>query len=161
MEIRRATIQDKNKIVTLMDEFNNYYYDNNIFSEEFLPFWEYKDKQAIFDETAQEWLTKSEYMLFVAEENGEIIGYICGQVKERKPRVLDKEGYINDWFVKEGKRKKGVGMKLYKTLIEQFKEQKCNRLGLLTNTRNKETIDFYHKLGFIDESLTMVKQEVE
>jgi ribosomal protein S18 acetylase RimI-like enzyme len=92
------------------------------------------------------------------EEEGEIIGYIVGQIRDRNPRVMDKEGYINDWFVKKKWRSKGVGMTLYNTLLKEFKSQACNRLGLYTNIRNKKTIDFYHKLGFIDESLTMVKK---
>lgn len=158
MKIRKASIEDKNEIIKLLDEFNEYYFEEKIFSEEFIPFWEYKDKDSIFEETAQEWLTKPEYFFFVAEEEGEIIGYIVGEVRERKPRVLDKEGYINDWFVKKEWRSKGVGRSLYSSLIEEFKNQACNRLGLYTNIRNKKTIDFYHKLGFIDESVTMVKE---
>lgn len=158
MKIREASIEDKDEIVRLLDEFNEYYFVEKIFSEEFIPFWEYKNKQKIFNETAQEWLTKPEYFFFLAEEEGKIIGYIVGEIKEREPRVLDKEGYINDWFVKKKWRSKGVGTSLYNALLEEFKDQACNRLGLYTNTRNKKTIDFYHKLGFIDESLTMVKK---
>lgn len=158
MTIRLATTQDKEQIIHLMDEFNNYYYDEKIFSEAFLPFWEYKNKLKTFSETAEEWLTKPEYFIFIAEEDKEVVGYIVGQVKERKPRVLDKEGYIHDWFVSKNWRQKGIGKQLYKTLLEEFKKMQCNRLGLLTNIGNKNTIDFYHTLGFIDESLTMVKK---
>src|SRR6185312_14941544 len=109
MIIRKANIQDKEQIISLMDGFNNYYYDEKIFSEDFLPFWEYKDKQKIFKETAQEWLTDSSFFVFLAEEKNVLIGYIVGYVKKREPRVLDKEGYINDWFVSKGYRNKGVG----------------------------------------------------
>lgn len=158
MIIRRAKIKDKERIIKLMDEFNSYYYNEKIFSEDFLPFWEYKDKFKTFNEAAEEWLNKSQYMMFVAEENNEIVGYICGQVKNRIVRTLDKEGYINDWFVSRDWRHKGIGMQLYTTLIEEFKKQGCNRLGLLTNVRNQQAIYFYHKLGFIDECLTLVKK---
>lgn len=158
MKIRKASIEDKDELVKLLDEFNEYYFEEKIFSEEFIPFWEYKDKQAIFNETVQEWLTNPEYFFFVAEEERKIIGYIVGQIKDRDPRVMDKEGYINDWFVKKKWRSKGVGMSLYNMLLKEFQDQACNRLGLYTNIRNKKTIDFYHKLGFIDESLTLVKK---
>ena len=157
MIIRNATATDKEQLVQLMHEFNDYYYDEHIFTEEFLPFWEYKNAQKIFEETATEWLSNSAYFVFVSEENNEIIGYIVGHVKERAPRVLDKEGYIDDWFISKNWRHKGVGRQLYKSLLDEFKKRDCNRLGLLTNIHNKATIDFYHKLGFIDESLTLVK----
>ncbi|HEX7042908.1 MAG TPA: GNAT family N-acetyltransferase [Patescibacteria group bacterium] len=158
MDIRRATIEDKEEIVRLMDEFNNYYYEENIFSEDFIPFWEYKDKMATFEEAADEWLSHSKFIMYAAFENGKMVGYICGEVKDRKVRVMDKEGYINDWFVSKNFRNKGVGMALYKRLVEDFKNAGCNRLGLLSNVNNKNTIAFYHKLGFIDDSVNMVKK---
>lgn len=158
MIIRKVTIEDTEQIVRLMDEFNTYYYENKIFPEEFKPLWEYKDKNKTFQEAAEEWLAGSEFIMFAAEENGQLIGYICGQVKDRKVRVIDKEGYINDWFVSKDWRHKGVGMQLYTNLLGEFKKQGCNRLGLLTNVHNKETIDFYHKLGFIDDSINMVQK---
>lgn len=157
MNIRRATHEDKDFLVQLLNEFNNYYYEEKVFSVEFLPFWEYKDKQAIFTETVEQWL-KPEYLFFVAEADDKLVGYICGEVRERKPRVLDREGYINDWFVKKEWRNQGVGMSLYQILVDEFKKQGCNRLGLYTNVRNQKTIELYHKLGFIDESLTLVKK---
>lgn len=158
MIIRNATTTDKEQLVQLMHEFDDYYYDEHIFTEEYLPFWKYKNKQKIFEETATEWLSDPSYLVFVSEENNELTGYIVGHVKERSPRVLDKEGHIDDWFVSKNWRHKGIGRQLYKKLLEEFKKHNCNRLGLLTNIRNKPTIDFYHKLGFIDESLTLVKE---
>lgn len=158
MIIRKATIQDKEQIVKLMNEFNDYYYDEGIFSREFKPLWEYKDKFATFEEAAEEWLSQPQFIMFVAEENDQLIGYICGQIKDRKPRVLDKEGYINDWFVSKNWRGRGVGKQLYQPLLDEFRAAKCNRLGLLTNIHNKNTIAFYHTLGFIDDSINMVKK---
>lgn len=156
MTIRKATIQDKEALMHILNEFNDYYYDEHIFSKEYLPFWEYKDKQAIFTETVEKWFTEPGYIIFIAEENGEIVGHICGQVRERKPRILDKEGYVHDFFVQKEWRGKGIGTRLFNALLDVFKEQHCNRLGILTNVGNKKTIDFYHNLGFIDEALTMV-----
>lgn len=158
MIVRKATQKDKKQFIKLMDMFNDYYHDENIFSEEFKPFWEYKDKEKTFPETAEEWLSNKTYFVFVAEENHLLVGYIVGHVKERKPRVLDREGYIDDWFVDTPWRSKGIGSLLYDHLIKKFKEQNCNRLGLLTNIHNTKTINFYHALGFIDESLSMVKK---
>jgi ribosomal protein S18 acetylase RimI-like enzyme len=158
MIIRPAVLADKDSIVLLMDEFNTYYYQEHILSEEFQSFWEYKDKKKTFEKAAEMWLSDPKYIFFVAEENGKIVGYICGFAKERDPRVLDREGYIDDWFVSGDVRGNGVGRQLYEALLEKFKEKGCNRLGLLTNIGNKKAIDFYHRLGFIDESLTMVKK---
>jgi len=158
MNIRKAKHEDKKQLIKLMDEFNDYYYENNIFSPEFKPFWEYKDKIAIFTETVEEWLTDKKHYMFVSEERKHLLGYICGHVQNRAPRVLDKEGYIDDWFVRKNWRSKGLGRALFDALVKEFKKEHCNRLGLLTKVGNKHAIDFYHKLGFIDESLTMVRK---
>lgn len=157
MTIRKATIQDKDQILKLVKEFDDYFAKNNLFSEEVKPFTEYKDKDALFIKVIEDWLDNSKYFVFVAEENEQIVGHIVGEVVEKSDRVMDKEGSIDEWFVTEDYRHHGVGRELYDALVDVFKQQKCNHIGLKVYSANKETIDMYRKIGFKDLELTMVK----
>lgn len=42
--------------------------------------------------------------------------------------------------------------------MEQFKKAECQRVGLKAYAVNKETIDMYHRMGFIDVDVYMTKQ---
>ena len=97
-------------------------------------------------------------MAYVAENQGELIGYICGIVKEKQYRKINKEGFIEDWFVLEEYRHQGVGKKLYDTLLGEFKKAGCQRIALQAYTANKEAIDMYHRMGFMEMELELVKE---
>lgn len=98
------------------------------------------------------------YFFFVAEDNGNVNGYICGTVKIKNFQVEDTEGAIKKWFVSEVYRHKGVGNQLYEALIEEFKKAHCTHVALKVFVDNKTTIAMYHKMGFIDLELTLVKK---
>ncbi len=158
MIIRKAVISDKRQLLNLFNEFDEYFTIHHLFSEKFLPFTKYKDKNKIFNEVVEDYIQKPEYYLFVAENNKELVGYICGSIKNIDCRVLDKEGSIEDWFVKEEWREKGVGKQLYDQLIDVFQKENCTHLGLRVFCANTDVIKMYHKMGFIDAELRMVKK---
>ena len=157
MIIRKATIEDKEQIVSLVTEFDDYFAKSHLFSAEILPFTVYKNKNSLFESVVTEWLSDPKYFVFVAEDGGKVLGHIVGEIVEKKDRVLDKEGCIDEWFVAESARHKGVGRQLYNLLIEVFREQNCNHIGLKVYSANVDTIDMYHKMGFLDLEMTMVK----
>lgn len=155
MIIRKAIILDKAQLLVLFQKF--YEYLNGLFSAEFLLFTKYKDKEKTFSEVLELWLNNLEYTVFVAEENNQLIGYVCGTVKNKPLRVLDKEGSIVEWFVEEQWRGKGIGKKLYEELFEDFKKAKCTHLGLRVYTANNSAINLYRKNGFIENESSFVK----
>ncbi len=123
-----------------------------------MPFTAYKNKEQLFKSVVDNWIGNKENFVFVAEENGKLIGHIVGSIQNKNDRVLDKEGSIDEWFVEESFREQGVGMLLYHALLEVFKENDYNRLGLKVYSANKNTIEMYHRMGFLDLELTMVKK---
>lgn len=155
MVVRRSVSSDKDQLLVLFKKFDNYL--KKLFSEEFFPFTIYKDKDRTFSNILELWLTNPEYFIFVAEENNQIIGYICGTVKNKPLRVLNKEGSIEEWYVEEKYRGKGMGKQLYEELLKEFKKAGCTHLGLRVYTANNSAINIYRKMGFIDSELTMVK----
>jgi ribosomal protein S18 acetylase RimI-like enzyme len=86
------------------------------------------------------------------------VGYITGNINERKSRVFDKEGYIEDWFVEENDQGKGVGRKLMEELIKEFKNKGVNYLKLGVYAGNDKIIQMYRLMGFIDSDLALVKR---
>lgn len=158
MIIRRATKEDKEQILTLIYEFDEYFAKNKLFSDEILPFTQYKDKEKLFESVVGAWLSNPENFVFVADDNGKIVGHIVGSIQMKNDRILDKEGLIDEWFVTESARGTGIGKQLYDALLEVFKEKNCNHVGLKVYSANKNTINLYHKMGFLDLELTMVKK---
>ena len=158
MTIRPATKEDKKQILKLIHEFDEYFAHEHLFLGEILPFTEYKNKNELLESVVDNWLQNEENFIFVADENASLVGYIIGSIQAKKERILDKEGSIDEWFVTESERSTGIGRLLYNALLRVFKENNCNHIGLKVYSTNKNTIDMYHKMGFMDLELTMVKK---
>lgn len=158
MIIRKAKIEDGEELIQFLNDFVQYHHENNIISSELAPFEEYRDKDNYFKEVVAEYLNKDKFYTFVAEEDNKLVGYICGYTEERPSRIFNKKGMVEDWFVKEEYRNKGVGNELLDALIEKFKGDKCTHLYISAFANNRETIDKYHKMGFIDMDLSLVRK---
>lgn len=104
-------------------------------------------------------LFKKKMVVFVAQQDEKIIAYISGKIEKREGKILDTEGYIDDWFIRKDFRNKGLGKKLFDAIVEEFRNRKCTHLGLTVYTENKKALDFYHHLGFKD-FMFMLKREI-
>ena len=72
----------------------------------------------------------------MAEENNILLGYICGLIIQKPPhKKLNKEGYIQDWFVSIPYRGKEIGMQLFNKILNQFKNEGSTHIGLDTFCR--------------------------
>jgi ribosomal protein S18 acetylase RimI-like enzyme len=158
MNMRKAEYSDKDALIKLLHEFDEYYLKNNILSKEILEFEEEKDQDKDFEMCIVEYISSEKYLTYVAEENGNLIGYICGYIKNRPSKVLDKKGFVEDLFVKEEYRNNAIGKQLLSTLTDIFKNKGCTLLGLEVYASNQKSIDIYHKMGFIDEDISMTKR---
>jgi ribosomal protein S18 acetylase RimI-like enzyme len=96
--------------------------------------------------------------IFVAEDNGKLIGYIYGQIINKPKMKLGRIGVIEDWFVEEKYRRRMTGEMLWDKLIAWFRDKKCNRLELDVYPTNKKAIKIYHRLEFIDKSIIMTRK---
>ncbi|HEV2339588.1 MAG TPA: GNAT family N-acetyltransferase [Patescibacteria group bacterium] len=157
MLIRKAIKKDKQQLLFLIQQFALYYDQEEIFPKTLMPFIQSKDKEKTLAEFAKKFIEDPQYFTFVAELDGKLVGYICGDIKEKSYRILDKEGFIEDWFVLKEQRRKGVGNALYRALIATFRKETCNRIGVSAYYANSKAIALYHTLGFLDYDLTLVK----
>ena len=93
----------------------------------------------------------------VADENNMLLGFISGEINERKNKVYNREGYVIGWFVKDGSQNHGVGKKLFDALREEFTNADCTHIGLDTNIENTHAIQIYEHMGFTKKLVTFFK----
>src|SRR3989344_2758272 len=92
---------------------------------------------------------KSYAIKIMAEENNAILAsaylYIMFNDLHKEPF-----GFLENVFVKEESRGKGIGSKLVEAVIAEAKRQNCYKLIGTSRYENPEVHAFYNKLGFKD-----------
>lgn len=97
--------------------------------------------------------------IYVAEEEGKILGYAFCIFQENNSNLLThiKTLYIDDLCVLEGIRGKGVGTKLYQHVIKIAKQSGCYNVTLNVWACNEEAKTFYEKCGLHVQKIGMEK----
>jgi len=93
-------------------------------------------------------LADSNIHVLLAEVDGEIIGYVQGEVMRRSeylPRIV---GQVSLMYVVKQFRRKGVGTRLMKELCKFFDSNRAEDLTVRYIIGNKEAEGFWRKLGF-------------
>ena len=97
---------------------------------------------------------------FVAEENGNILGYIEFAIEKNEPSQFFKVkqyGWIECIVIDEKIKGKGIGQKLFDYAIGLFREKKIRFVRLSVFLKNKGARDFWKKNGFWEDSLEMIR----
>ncbi len=90
-------------------------------------------------------LSKPDNGVFVADVNGEVVGYVfCDVIKEGNGNTL----YIDDLCVDPSVRRMGIGRLLIDKTREYAKEKNCDFLMLNVWEFNKNAVRFYEEYGF-------------
>ncbi len=84
--------------------------------------------------------------LFLAEENGAPTGFVTAWLEDHFAR-------IGDLYVAEADRRHGTGQALVETVIENLRARGATHLFL---NANPQSLAFYEKLGFREESRNLV-----
>lgn len=143
--IRKITVQDKSFFLEAADEF---YHSEAV--EKPLPM---EKLTAVFDE-----MMRSEVFLegFILEYNGERAGY-CVTSKAFQTEAGGITLWIEDIYIKEPYRSKGLGKELFEFLFRHF-EGKVKRYRLEAEPDNKPAMNLYLKNGFrVLEYMQLVK----
>lgn len=90
---------------------------------------------------------KSTVIKFTIEDCGEVAGraylYLIYNDLHKEPY-----GYLEDVFVEEKFRSKGIGSQLVKAVIDEAKVRGCYKLVGTSRNSRAEVHEFYKKLGF-------------
>jgi GNAT superfamily N-acetyltransferase len=85
-------------------------------------------------------------LLLVAREKDAIVGVALAVYTPSAE--LGRVMTVNDFFVRPEHRRKGVGRKLVKRLVEECKRMKIDEIGLEVLHRNKTAAAFWNLVGF-------------
>ena len=135
--IRRSRKQDIFAVQKLMDLLNHT--RENYFAKENRPFHQRTKQYSRLNEKN----LKREIFL-VVESGGVIAGFARGSVDHRSHHKLEKLGYIDEIYVKEEYRGKGLGKKLLSALANEFKQRKCDHIATHTDWENTIAQKLYH-----------------
>jgi aminoglycoside 6'-N-acetyltransferase I len=86
--------------------------------------------------------------VFVAEADGNIVGFASGQASSREDYSPSKVASIENVFVREAYRKRGIGKRLVKELCRFFDSMKAEQVTLRYILGNREAECFWTQLGF-------------
>lgn len=96
--------------------------------------------------------------IFVAESDGEVLGYaFCIFVQHKDNNILTdvKTLYIDDLCVDENIRGKGIGKALYNFVVEYAKKCGCYNVTLNVWADNKHALAFYESIGLHKQKIGM------
>jgi GNAT superfamily N-acetyltransferase len=108
-----------------------------------------KDFERKFKTSLRRNMGRRDFITLKAVCGSEIAGIISGEIQHKVSyRKLKKVGYIQELFVAERYRNKGIATMLIAELLRWFKRKGVRHAEVIAVSRNKGANDFYTKLGF-------------
>lgn len=145
MKVRPVTRTDISRLVELMIAFARYdgsAGEINIDSK--------KLEEVLFFE-------QPELYTIVGEEDGAVVAFL-NYFYNYSSFELKKCIWVEDVFVSESARRKGIGDALFDYVRQEAKTSDCARVEWLVRRNNQSGIDFYNKLGAeVDDGTIYVK----
>ncbi len=130
MAIRKAKSEDYNQLMVLYNDFvgEDRYSKHN-------------------GDSFKEVLKSPDNYVFVAEENGKIIGFATASIRILV-RYVKPIAELDELFVVEEFRKHGIGKKFMQKIEEIAKKRDCYRLYIASASRFEVAHKFYGGLGY-------------
>lgn len=142
--LRDARVKDGEKALPVWDEFMNYH--RRISSLDF----EMVDKaremwRKYFERHVRSRIRKA----IVAEWDGEIVGFLLGEIQKRPPIfTTSRQAYVDSVGVLESKRNQGIATMMLDAFAEWAREKKMPYIMLNVAVENDAAIRCYAKRGF-------------
>ena len=104
----------------------------------------------------QQLLADQRYVCFVAEFGGTILGYCAGVIENQAP-IFKVSTYcaVNEIFVEERFRRRGIGRSLMMLLFEQIRSMGIHWVNVSLLGKSLDSKLFLEKLGFNQGSVEM------
>jgi ribosomal protein S18 acetylase RimI-like enzyme len=152
MKVRRAEAKDIQEILKLNKKLFDF---EQAFGKQYNMDWTYSQVgKTYFDKR----ISDKNGICLVAEEEKKIIGYLMSYVGKYPYRTDIWMAEIENMFVEESYRRKGVGRALVKALLKTLKERKVRRMKVEARCPNEQALQFYKAVGFSDFNLILERE---
>ena len=143
MDIITASESHIPTMVELWNEFMDYHRDiQPVYTRA-------EDAGTKFGEHLKGLMESNDAQVLVALDRGEAIAYSIAQISKRPPVFREAEfAFISDLGVRSDYRRRGVGERMLKEILEWFKSRNMKRIELLVLSENKAGVSFWRKHGF-------------
>ncbi|MBI5028917.1 MAG: GNAT family N-acetyltransferase [Chloroflexi bacterium] len=153
IQIRRAQQADVMQLMPLWKELAEFH--ANLVPEFALA----PGREKSVSEHLVELIDKETHRIFVADDDGTLIGFASGMVREMPQQFsVYRIGYIEDVVVTARSRRCGVGKRLTNALIDWFRESGIHIVHMSAAKGNPVSQTFWHKMGFNDFMVRMRKE---
>jgi ribosomal protein S18 acetylase RimI-like enzyme len=159
MNIRRYVGSDNGIIAGMFDDFLDYLAGIDILGR--LRRTEGYGKHQL--DTVLGDVDRKEGVFLVAEENGEIVGFVVALMirqtaAERLEVIPVVPGRITELYVAEGYRGTGIGTALITAAEGYLRDKGCDSVFLEVFSPNTNAYGFYRKLGYLDRTVDLLKK---
>ena len=149
--IRIAKISDLEKIL----EFNKRLFEHErLFGDTYNLEWTYSERGMSY---FRKRLTENGGIVLIAEEGNEAVGYLCGFIDHYSFRLINPIAEIENMFVEENFRGKGIGSELVRKFDEVCRSKDVKRIRVGAICQNSGAVNFYRKNGFNDFEMYLEK----
>jgi len=150
MEIRKANKKDFGKLLELIIQNTKYNIklDKMTLKPQKLNWESLEEIKKTESEELKKDFRNSKKKIFVAVLEEKIIGFIKISFLGKNPYIKTKRGEIDELFVLEDYRKKGIGKALIKKGFFLFKSKEIKLISISVISNNIPTLKIYEKLGF-------------
>ena len=101
----------------------------------------------------------NEHLLLGAFLGTELVGYLFAFIFANYPGYLPaKIGFVNDLFVREDQRRRGIGRSLLAHAEDWFRAQKISFFQLSVAYNNQTALAFWRSCGYRPYSIGMIKR---
>lgn len=143
ISVRKATLSDVEKLTKLRLLLQQHCEESNS------QIWQMTDEgKALLKRKFQNDFVNESSRIFIAEINGNIVGFAHGDVSHRTDYLPKNVGSISTVYVKSNFRRKGVGALLIRHVCEFFDSEGVEDVTLRYIIGNEEAERFWGKLGF-------------
>jgi ribosomal protein S18 acetylase RimI-like enzyme len=141
--VRKATFSDVEKLTKLRLLLQQHCEESNS------QIWQMTDEgKALLKRKVENDLINVSSRIFIAEINGNIVGFAHGDVSHRTDYLPENVGSISTVYVNSNFRRKGVGALLIRRVCEFFDSEGVEDVTLRYIIGNEEAERFWGKLGF-------------
>ncbi len=152
-KIRIYEDRDFQEVVELMTVLHDYFVGLDDF-DELKPFSTKQSAEAYIEHALRD-VREMNGALFVADYEGEVVGFVQGVIKRHDDEVmynlthhLSVDGWIGLLITKPDFRSKGIGKALINQMKDYFKKNNCTVMRLFVASNNQLATDVYTKYGF-------------